>query len=117
MRRTLVILFTVFCIALPLRVPAGTTAMGEHCPHMQDMSAPAQPDSGRTHDCCNDAATVAKTGQLCKTGYECSPSLSYLVSSILLTSAIPVAHAQRPALPPQLHVGPPGAVWRPPALS
>lgn len=117
MRRTLVILLTVLCIALPLRVVAAATVMGEHCPHMQDMSAPAQPDSGRTHDCCNDAATAAKTGQLCKSGHECSPSLSYPLPTAVVTLAITVAHAQRPALPAQPHIGPPGAVWRPPTLS
>lgn len=121
MRRFLAIALSVLCIALPLQVGAGVAVQNQHCPHMQDMqlmqemdaSSPA--DASLGHNCCNDAATAAKTGQLCKTGHECSPSLTYLLAPSPLHLAITTEHAPLLALSTQIHAGPPRAVWRPPS--
>lgn len=67
-------------------------------------------------DCCNDAATYALTGKLCKTGQECQaptgwmtpfspPVIQTLPSSVLLVIGTPT--------PPD---GAPASVWRPPTL-
>ena len=115
MRRFLVMLLSFMCIVLPLQASAGMDMAGKHCPHMLDMAgSPADADD--RHDCCNDAATVAKTGQLCKTGHECSPSFSYMLTPGIFHLAFTSAVTQTPAFPARTYSGPPSAVWRPPTL-
>jgi hypothetical protein len=115
MRRFLVMLLAIMCAVLPLQASSGVEMAGQHCPHMQDMAgSPA--DAGDRHDCCNDAATVAKTGQLCKTGYECSPLFSYLLTPGIFHLAFTSAVTQTPTLRVPTYSGPPSAVWRPPTL-
>jgi hypothetical protein len=123
MRRFLAIALSILCIALPLQVGAGVAVKSQHCPHMQDMppmqlmqeqNAPSPADSSFGHNCCNDAATAAKTGQLCKTGHECSPSLTYVLSPSPLHLAITIEHTPLPVLSTQIHASPLRAVWRPP---
>jgi hypothetical protein len=89
---------------------------GKHCPHMQEMKAWSPANSAEHHSCCNDAATVAKTGQHCKTGHACSPSLSYFLPSILFHLAFITDVRQSPAVPLRALAGSPSAVWRPPTL-
>jgi hypothetical protein len=136
MRRLIAIALSLLCIALPLRSLADTVASGEHCPRMQaHMAADGQENVhtdmhadvdglARTaanapggHDCCNDAATFAKTGQLCKMGQECSPPMTYLLPPTVLLAVIATQHAEAPALFTPFHSRPPAAVWRPPSLS
>jgi hypothetical protein len=120
MRRCLVMLLSFMCIVLPLQVTASMEMAGQHCPHMQphmqNMAAGSPADAGDRHDCCNDAATVAKTGQLCKTGYECSPLFSYLLTPGIFHLAFTSAVTQTPTLRVPTYSGPPSAVWRPPTL-
>ena len=120
MRRFLVMLLSLMCIILPLQVTAGMDMAGKHCPHMQpqmqNMAAGSAADANDRHDCCNDAATVAKTGQLCKTGHECSPSFSYMLTPGIFHLAFTSAVIQAPAVPVRAYSGPPSAVWRPPTL-
>jgi len=115
MRRFLVMLLSFMCIVLPLQASAGMDMAGKHCPHMQDMAA-STADADDRHDCCNDAATVAKTGQLCKTGHECSPSFSYMLTPGIFHLAFTSAVTQTPAVLVRTYSGPPSAVWRPPTL-
>ena len=121
MRRLFVMLLSLWCVLLPLQSGAGNAVDdSKHCPHMEDMQASpvTSVDQGTDHhSCCNDAATVAKTGQLCKTGHECSPTLSYILSPTLLQLAFISDARELPAVPARIHTGPPSAVWRPPALS
>ena len=116
MRRFLVMLLSFMCIVLPLQASAGMVMAGKHCPHMQNMAAGSPADADDRHDCCNDAATVAKTGQLCKTGHECSPSFSYMLTPGIFHLAFTSAVIQAPAVPVRAYSGPPSAVWRPPTL-
>jgi hypothetical protein len=59
---------------------------------------------------------VAKTGQLCKTGHECSPSFSYMLTPGIFHLAFTSAVTQTLAVPVRTYSGPPSAVWRPPTL-
>lgn len=67
-------------------------------------------------DCCNDAATAALTGKLCKTGQECQAPAGWV-----LPFSQPFAHSQSTSV---LLVtasfapsdGAPASVWRPPTL-
>jgi hypothetical protein len=116
MRLFLVMLLSFLCIALPLQASATTTATGKHCPHMQDMAALSPADSNNHPDCCNDAATASKTGQLCKTGQECSPPVTYMLPPTIVLLALTSEVTQLAAIPVRTHTGPPSAVWRPPTL-
>ena len=122
MRRLLVTVLSLWCVLLPLQANAGNAVGdGKHCPHMQDMKAsPDASNNAHSSDrikCCNDAVTAAKTGQLCKTGHDCSPTLSYMLSPTLVQLALTADVQQLPAIPARIHTGPPSAVWRPPTLS
>lgn len=81
---------------------------------MQEKEASSPSDASLVHNCCNDAATAARTGQLCKTGHECSPSLAYVLAPSPLHLAITIEHAPLPVLSTQIEAAPPRAVWRPP---
>jgi len=114
MRRLISIALSILCIALPLRAIADAVASGEHCPRMQ---AETSADSSGGHDCCNDAATFAKTGQLCKMGQECSPPMTYLLPPTVLQVFVATQHSVVITPPTHLYSRPPAAVWRPPSLS
>lgn len=116
MRRFLAMLLVLICIALPLQASADAVMAGKHCPHMQDMKASTAARSNGHHSCCNDAATVAKTGRLCKTGHDCSPTLSYLLSPIVFDLDFATEARQLPAIPARIPISSPAAVWRPPTL-
>ena len=121
MRRYLVMLLSLWCILLPLQAGAGNAAGDDkHCPHMQDMKASAAisvDQNADHHGCCNDAATVAKTGQLCKAGHECSPTLGYMLAPTHCQFVVTSDARQRQTIPIPRHTSPPSAVWRPPTLS
>jgi hypothetical protein len=67
-------------------------------------------------DCCNDAATAALTGKLCKTGQECQTPTGGFVSPAqaavypLPAAAVPAFFTSAPSL------GASASVWRPPTL-
>lgn len=115
MRRLIAIALSLLCTALPLRVSADAVANGEHCPQMQQAATSANSSGG--HDCCNDAATFAKTGQLCKMGQECSLPMTYLLPPTALQVVVATQHSVVTSPPTHLNSRPPAAVWRPPSLS
>ncbi len=111
MRRVIAIALSLLCIALPLRADA--TAGDRHCPRMQThLSTDAQ-----QHDCCNDAATYASTGQLCKMGQQCSPPMTFPIPASVVQVAFAASHAVAPTPSRLLYLRPPATVWRPPNLS
>lgn len=144
MRRLIAIALSFLCIALPLRSIADAAASGKHCPMMQahvqtdeqpqtqadphtqqaslehadthPTSHASSPSSGG-HNCCNDADTVARTGQLCKMGQKCSAPMTYLLPPTMLQVAVATQHTVVAPLSITLHTRPPAAVWRPPSLS
>jgi hypothetical protein len=86
------------------------------CPMKTGSHAEMSGHSETGHDCCNDEETVAKSGELCKTGQECSFSHPYASASPQIPLHGPVVTGTlavyRFFIPPQL----PKAIWRPPAL-
>jgi hypothetical protein len=135
MRRLIAISLSLLCIVLPLRAVADAAAAnGNHCPMMQaqsDQQAPiqaephadvhpishAQATSAGSHDCCNDADTAARTGQLCKMGQECTAPMTYLLPPSMLQQGVATQRIFFASLPVTLHTRPPAAVWRPPSLT
>jgi hypothetical protein len=115
----------LLCLAIPLQGWAAGAVAQAPCP-MGDMMAmqadtviEALADPGvmaNLADCCNDAATAALTGKLCKTGQECQVPTGWLAPhSQPVVQAIPMSVslvADTPT-PPR---GAPASVWRPPAL-
>ena len=115
----------LLCLAIPLQGWAAGAAVQAPCP-MGDMMAmqadtaiEALADPGvmaGLADCCNDAATAALTGKLCKTGQECQVPTGWLAPHAQpVVQAIPMSVslvADTPT-PPR---GAPASVWRPPAL-
>lgn len=109
----------LLCLAIPLQGWAAGVGVQAPCP-MGDMVAmqaeAASEEMAGLADCCNDAATAALTGKLCKTGQECQtptgwfgnvsqPVIQVLPTSVLLLTGTPT--------PPR---GAPASVWRPPTL-
>jgi hypothetical protein len=118
MRRLIAIALSLLCIALPLRTVADAVVSDQHCPMMQaHVQSDVQPQAPGDHDCCNDAATFAKTGQLCKMGQECSPPMAYPLPPTVSLAVITAQHTETTTLFTRLHTRPPAAVWRPPSLS
>lgn len=91
--------------------------MGEMMPMPDSM--PANGDIEQTADlgdCCNDAATYALTGKLCKTGQECQVPTGWMESisqPFIQTSPSSVLLVIGSPTPPD---GAPASVWRPPTL-
>ena len=109
----------LLCLAIPFQGWAAGAVVQTPCP-MGDMVAmqadAASEEMADLGDCCNDAATAALTGKLCKTGQECQAPTGWLgalsqpviqaqPTSVLLVTGTPT--------PPR---GAPASVWRPPAL-
>ena len=115
----------LLCLAIPLQGWAAGAGVQAPCPMGDMVAMQADAASGEMADlgvmddivdCCNDAATVALTGKLCKAGQECQaptgwlttplqPIVQALPTSVLLVTATPT--------PPR---GAPASVWRPPTL-
>lgn len=109
----------LLCIAIPIQGWALGAGVQVPCPMGTTMvmqAAEASEEMVNLGDCCNDAASAALTGKLCKTGQECQaptgwlttplqPIVQALPTSVLLVTATPT--------PPR---GAPASVWRPPTL-
>ncbi len=111
----------LLCLTIPLQGWAVSAGVQAPCPMgdmvaMQAESVSEEMEMADLGACCNDAATAALTGKLCKTGQECQAPTSWLgalsqpviqaqPSSALLVTGTPT--------PPR---GSPASVWRPPTL-
>lgn len=120
MRKFRLFLLTLLCLALPLQGMAGVRMAASPCPMEQEMMAMStdqQDMAAMDHDCCNDAATAAKTGKMCKTSQDCQVSVQYLVIpqfSIALPSA---DSAHYPSIALSVQSFDASSVWRPPTRS
>lgn len=109
----------LLCLAIPLQGWAAGAGIQAPCP-MGDMVAMQAADNSEEMaelgDCCNDAATAALTGKLCKTGQECQAPTGWLgtISQPFMqsqpTSVLLVTGAPMPLR------GAPATVWRPPTF-
>lgn len=77
--------------------------------------APAM-DGDLSHDCCNDAATFAKTGKLCKTELSCQTLSQAPQTSFALVLLATTAEPAVPSPDRVIRNHDPTPVWRPPAL-
>jgi hypothetical protein len=134
-RRLIAITLSLLCVVLPLRAVADAVAANSnHCPMMQaqsDQDAPAQAEhhanghpsshaqetAAASHDCCNDADTAARTGQLCKMGQDCTAPMTYLLPPATLQQGVTTQRTFFASHHITLHNRPPAAVWRPPSLT
>jgi hypothetical protein len=109
----------LLCLGVSIQGFASVAALEAPCP-MTQAGAESAEDLGTqgdmTHDCCNDAATFAKTGKLCKTDLSCqtlsqAPQTGYTLV-LLSTTAEPAV----PIPDRVIRTHDPAPVWRPPAL-
>jgi len=84
---------------------------------MMSMSADQQDMAAMDHDCCNDAATAAKTGKMCKTSQSCQVSIQYLVISQFSIALPSVDSAHYPSIALSVQSFDASSVWRPPTRS
>jgi hypothetical protein len=109
----------LLCLSIPLQGWAAGAVVQTPCPIGEAMAMQGA-DAGEVmadlSDCCNDAATAALTGKLCKTGQECQAPAGWV-----LPFSQPVVQSQSSSVllvtvsfaPPG---GAPASVWRPPTL-
>lgn len=113
----------LLCLSISFQGWAAGAGVQAPCP-MGDMvamqdSIPADGDIEATAnlgDCCNDAATYALTGKLCKTGQECQAPTSWMGSfsqPVMKTQPLSVLLVVSSPAPPD---GAGASVWRPPTL-
>ena len=86
------------------------------CPMEHEQPASPMAMSAEEQHCCNDADTLAGSGQPCKTELPCGSSGSCLFAPAGMASSPPLAGepAGHPLL--QLRSREPSSVWRPPSI-
>lgn len=113
------LLVLLLCLTLPLQGWGGGVRLQTPCPMEAAMAMQAGAVDAALgqamDDCCNDAETFQRTGQLCKTGQECPAPTGFLVPPVLPVAQVhPVSDLQ--ATPPMAPLrGSPASIWRPPA--
>ncbi|PKO27945.1 MAG: hypothetical protein CVU36_18445 [Betaproteobacteria bacterium HGW-Betaproteobacteria-9] len=113
----------LLCLTIPFQGWAAGAGVPAPCPmgEMMAMHASAPADAANDvmadlADCCNDAATAALTGKLCKTGQGCQAPTGWFVSpSQPVIQALPTSTLLVTATPAPPS-GASASVWRPPTL-
>jgi hypothetical protein len=114
--------FVIACLVslgVSLQGVAGVLAVETPCPMMQAAAGSADSAtmaSDMSHDCCNDAATFAKTGKPCKTDLSCQTVSQAPLSGYAITLFAPTAEPVVPFRDRAVRAHDPSPVWRPPAL-
>ena len=116
MRKLLTLLLSL-ALALPASATVGTLAQPCSMHDMTSLSAVDETGMGMEEtatDCCNDLATVLRTGKTCKTGLEWA-GLASIALPMLPTFSFVASHVE-PAIrfqttPPPARLS---AIWRPP---
>lgn len=117
----------VLCLAVALQAWAGTQSRDEPCPMSAEMmvdmvamasaaGATAAEPGALGDDCCNDAATFAKTGQPCKSGQDCQAPALWAVPVTPWAAPVAPPPALRAAAVCAAPCGLSALVWRPPTL-
>lgn len=114
-----VLLALLLCFTLAFQGNVNAQAFSTPCPmgHDGGPSASAHEMVQAEGDCCNDADTAAKTGQLCKTDMPCGTSSAFGLPSFHAHVPSAQASAPVPALTAPIAASDPSGVWRPPTLS
>lgn len=117
MRKFKALLLFVLCIVLPVQGIAAITTFEVSCPMsltMADDAADSMPDASVSADCCNDAATFAKTGKACKSGQECQSGFQYTLFPAFSKSYMAFAAERIPHVETIVLASFATNVWRPP---
>lgn len=116
MRRLLVL---ILCLLIPLQGFAAVPSVVVPCPMMSmdmdmDMDMDVDGIAGTMDDCCNDLATVERTGQSCKTGQACAAPVAWMPP--LPSWAFQTRAGQQPTAPVWRGLLPAvtARLWRPP---
>lgn len=114
MRRLLAL---ILCLLIPLQGFAALKTLGVSCPMQAAMSMDVDMDdfTEAMEDCCNDAATFERTGEMCKPGHSLHAPSAWMPPVSPLEFR---AHATLPLGEPAWRMHPPGQptrLWRPPA--
>lgn len=112
--RVLNLLF--ICFTLAFANVSYAHSYEKNCPMEQDGSM-ATMDHADTPDCCNDAATAAKTGESCKADQDCSISNVVLFFSVPSWNHVSTDRLLAQATIPFVPTFTPTDLWRPPTLS
>ena len=110
------LLLLTLCLLLPFQGFAALVAFEPPCPMAMSAGSDAEAVSvdAMASDCCNDADTVAQTGELCKSGQECSSGGPGLLFPPMMQAVAPVAAERFTLLSlfiPRLFLD---GLWRPP---
>ncbi|MDQ2640963.1 MAG: hypothetical protein M3Y79_10360 [Pseudomonadota bacterium] len=119
MRLAKLVLTCLVCLGVSVQGFASVTALEAPCPMTQAGVESAEDPAMQgdmSHDCCNDAATFAKTGKLCKTDLTCQSLSQAPQTAFNLVLFAPTAEPAVPIPERVIRTLEPVPVWRPPAL-
>lgn len=119
MRFARFLLASLLCLGVSIQGFASVSASETPCPMMQAGVESAQDSAMQGdmhHDCCNDAATFAKTGKLCKTNLSCQALSHAPQTAYTVVLSAPTADPFVPFPDQVIRPHDPVPVWRPPAL-
>ncbi len=112
-------LLVLLMLALPLQAWAALQPMPVPCAAMAGMDGEGggAMSGGELADCCNDLATLLRTGHLCQSDADCGAPLPTAFAPPAAAAAALPATRERlmPAAAPPPPAGAPSAVWRPPS--
>ena len=106
----------LLCLSLAFANGSYAQNHEENCPMQQDGSM-ATMNHADMPDCCNDAATAAKTGEFCKAEQDCSISNVVLLFSVPSWNFVSTDRRLVRAGIPFVPTLAPADLWRPPTLS
>jgi hypothetical protein len=106
----------ILCLLIPLQGFATLKTASVPCPMQAGMSMNVDMDdlTEAMEDCCNDAATFERTGEMCKSGKNLQAPSSWMPPPSPMEFQ---AHATPPLREPVWREHPPGQptrLWRPP---
>lgn len=117
--------FVAFLLCLSISFQGWAAAAGVQAPcpmgNMMAMQASMPAESGAESkadlgDCCNDAATYALTGKLCKTGQKCQVPTVWLLPLLQAVAEFEPSSVPLVTGSPTPLDGAPASVWRPPTI-
>lgn len=113
------LLTLVLCLLMPLQGFAALQGLAVPCPMQAGMSmnvdiADMVDLADALEDCCNDAATLERTGELCKPGQSLHGPAVWLPPFAPLEFQVQVASSLREPVWRMHPPGQPPRLWRPP---
>lgn len=106
----------LLCLSLAFANVSYAHSNETNCP-MEQGGSMATMNHADMPDCCNDAATAAKTGESCKAGQDCSISNVVLFFSVPSWNLVSTDRRMAQASITFVPTSAPTDLWRPPTLS